>query len=83
MNHNIFNSQYKKKIYICDKHIHKMEHNLNTINIVISIIIDGGLPTSAIIPGIDYVYTVLNENQIEIFATVSWSGNDVIVTVIG
>lgn len=32
MNHNIFNSsQYKKKIYICDKHIHKMEHNLNTI----------------------------------------------------
>lgn len=34
MNHHNFfnfNSQYKKKIYICDKHIHKMQHNSNTI----------------------------------------------------
>lgn len=58
-------------------------HNLGTIDVVVGIIKDGVPPSGALRIGIDYTYTVLNSNQIEIVPDPSWLGGPIRVTTIG
>lgn len=58
-------------------------HNLGTIDVCVGVIYDGVPPSSSVALGVDYVYTVLNTNQIELIAMVPWTGSNVRVTVIG
>jgi hypothetical protein len=57
-------------------------HNLNALGVILSIVEDGAFPLNALVPGVDYVYTVDSLNTITI-ADAAFGGGNIIVTIIG
>lgn len=58
-------------------------HDLNTVNIVVAVAQAVGPPASAFIHGVDYLYTISNNNQIFISETSPGSLGTYVVTMIG